>query len=93
MVYGLDIGFTILGIQYSGNWQLYYLFIWMNYVIPGKLSNSQNIHWLVSADSSRQLRYQPTGHCWPIRGQYPGHMITIDQSEASIQVTWSLSAN
>ena len=28
---------------------------------------------------------------WPIRGQYPGHMITLGQSEASIQVTWSLS--
>ena len=23
----------------------------------------------------------------PIRGQYPGHVITLDQSEASIQVT------
>ena len=26
----------------------------------------------------------------PIRGQYPGHLITLSQSEASIQVTWSL---
>ena len=25
MVYGLDIGFTILGIQYSGNWQLLFI--------------------------------------------------------------------
>ena len=27
----------------------------------------------------------------PIRGQYPGHLIYLDQSGASIQVTWSLS--
>ena len=26
-------------------------------------------------------------HSQPIRGQYPGHMITLSQSEASIQVT------
>ena len=36
--------------------------------------------------------------CWehttrPIKGQYPGHVITLDQSEASIQVTWSLLTN
>ena len=29
----------------------------------------------------------------PIKSQYPGHMICIDQSEASIQVTWSVSTN
>ena len=28
-------------------------------------------------------------HSRPIRGQCPGHLITLDQSEASIQVTWS----
>ena len=32
------------------------------------------------------------GYHQPIRGQYPGHVITLSQSEASIQVTWSLSA-
>jgi len=30
---------------------------------------------------------------WPIRGQHPGHVITLDQSEASIRVTWSLWTN
>ena len=25
---------------------------------------------------------------WPMRGQYPGHVTSIDQWEASIQVTW-----
>ena len=29
----------------------------------------------------------------PIRGQYPGHVITLDQWEASIRVTWSLLTN
>ena len=29
----------------------------------------------------------------PMRGQYPVHLITLDQWEASIQVTWSLSTN
>ena len=24
----------------------------------------------------------------PIRGQYPGHVITLDQSEASIKLLW-----
>ena len=32
-------------------------------------------------------------HSQPIRGQYPGHVITLHQSEASIQVMWSLSTN
>ena len=30
---------------------------------------------------------------WPIRGQYWGHMTIIDQSEASIEVTWPLLTN
>ena len=30
---------------------------------------------------------------WPIGGQYLGHVITLDQSEASIWVMWSLSTN
>ena len=30
---------------------------------------------------------------WPIRGQYLGHVIYIDQSEASIWVTWSTLTN
>ena len=29
----------------------------------------------------------------PIRGKYSGHVITLGQSEDSIQVTWSLSTN
>ena len=33
------------------------------------------------------------GHHQPIRGQYPGHMITLSQSEASILVTWSPPAS
>ena len=32
-------------------------------------------------------------HSRPIRGQYPGHVITLSQSEASIQVMWSVSTN
>ena len=32
-------------------------------------------------------------HYCPIRVQYPGHVIIIDQSEASIQVMWSLLSN
>ena len=32
-------------------------------------------------------------HTQPIRGQYMGQVITLSQWEASIQVTWSLSAN
>ena len=28
-------------------------------------------------------------HSQPIRGQHPDHVITLSQSEASIQVTWS----
>ena len=32
-------------------------------------------------------------HSRPIRGKYPSNVITISQSEASIQVTWSESAN
>ena len=32
-------------------------------------------------------------HSQPIRGQYLGHVITLSQSEASIQVMWSLLAN
>ena len=31
--------------------------------------------------------------CWPITGQYSGHLIKLGQSEASIQVTWSDSTN
>ena len=34
-----------------------------------------------------------TYHSKPFRGHYSGHMITLSQSEASNQVTWSLSAN
>ena len=30
---------------------------------------------------------------WPIRGRYSGHMICIDQSEATIQVNWPLLTN
>ena len=30
---------------------------------------------------------------WPIRGKYPGHMITLNQSEANIQVMWLLWTN
>ena len=30
---------------------------------------------------------------WPIRGKYPGHMISLNQSEAYIQVTWLLWTN
>ena len=33
---------------------------------------------------------QYPGHSRRMRGQYPSHMITLSQSEASIQVTWSL---
>ena len=29
----------------------------------------------------------------PIKGQYPGHVISLDQSEASVQVTWSVWTN
>ena len=32
-------------------------------------------------------------HLQPIGGQYPGLVITISQSETSVQVTWSLSVN
>ena len=32
-------------------------------------------------------------HSRPIRDQYQGHVITLDQSETSIQVMWSLSTN
>ena len=32
-------------------------------------------------------------HHQPIRGQYPGHVTGIGQSEASIQVTWLALAN
>ena len=32
---------------------------------------------------------------WPITAQYPGHvnMITLDQSQYIVMVTWSLSTN
>ena len=32
-------------------------------------------------------------HSGPIRGQHLGHVVTLSQIEALIQVTWSLSAN
>ena len=55
-------------------------------VTIAQLSGQKNIYLYLS----------PGSFCWwqaPIRGQYPGHVITPSQSEASIQVTWSLPAN
>ena len=31
--------------------------------------------------------------CWPIRGQYLGHVTSVDQSGPSIQVTWPVLTN
>ena len=39
------------------------------------------------------LLWHGDSHDWPIRGQYPGHLTPLDQSEASTQVTWSLLTN
>ncbi len=41
----------------------------------------------LSIQTITNLQYQP------IRGQYSGHVISIDQSQASIQVTWLLVTN
>ena len=30
---------------------------------------------------------------WPMKSEYSGHMISIDQSDISIQVTWSVLTN
>ena len=56
-----------------------------------------------TCSSTRKLRVKPSQFLsrvfWPrrrwqpIRGQYSGHVICIDQSEASIQVTWSALTN
>ena len=47
--------------------------------------------------SQKQIEWEVGGVrsdcCNHSRQQYPGHMITFTHSDASIQVTWSLSAN
>ena len=45
--------------------------------------------WRWGGQHYSQVRY----HSGPIRGQYQGHVITLDQSKISIKVTWSLWTN
>ena len=67
------------------------LMIWQEYVYKVRKRQERftscHIWWIFS-------RVPCSGHqsrsSWPIGGQYPGHVITLDQSEASFLVTWSL---
>ena len=49
--------------------------VWAELLIPVHLINIPNYSKWEATES---------GADWPIRGQYPGHMITLDQSEANI---------
>ena len=48
---------------------------------------------LITARRAGHLVPHRGHHSRPISGQYQGHVITLDQSAASIQVMWSLSTN
>ena len=55
-----------------------------------------SLYCIAAVQLSRSHHYQFSSlpaHIWPIRGQYQGHVITLDWFEASIPVTWSLSTN
>ena len=52
-------------------------------------SLSIQVTWSLSANQ-RPVSWSHD-YCQPIRDQYPGHIITFVQSEASILVTWSWS--
>ena len=52
-----------------------------------------NMHSQRTLAANQRQVSKSRDHSRPIRGQYPGHVITLDQSEASIQVAWSLSTN
>ena len=70
---------------------------------PGPIRGQYRGPWIVSTNQSTVLR-SLTSHnqseastkvsdqSRPIRGQYWGHMTSLDQSEASIEVTWSVSS-
>ena len=47
----------------------------------------------VDTDSGDQNLPLPNEFLRPITSQYSGHVICMDQSEASIQITWSVWTN
>ena len=73
-------------------------------MVDGKLKTrsgeSMNIchavwHWVMKNPrlSSIHLILTDSSSLWPIRGQYPGHVNSINQSEACVQVTWPVVTN
>ena len=47
---------------------------------------------MAHVSASRESVSYSAGHDnWPIRGQYPGHVTSIDQSEASIVTVWPIT--
>ena len=50
----------------------------------------RTLGWAVS---SIHLILTDSSSLWPIRGQYPGHVNSINQSEACVQVTWPVVTN
>ena len=51
---------------------------------------SFSLSTLLSASNVRIITLTPeAAPCWPIRGQYSGHMINLDQSEASIHLVFA----
>ena len=73
-------------------------------MVDGKLKTrsgkSMNIchavwHWVMKNPrlSSIHLILTDSSSLWPIRGQYPWHVNSLNQSEACVQVTWPVVTN
>ena len=66
--------------------------VWSSHSVAGDHNKNASLHWLslswAQQSNNRETRTNPpSSECsrsdreWPIRGQYPGHVITLHQSE------------